>query len=60
MPLILRSYIYQMIPFKGNAQFIFLCNTQKPSVDFFLMKNIKKHCHKKRNCVFYNLSEENF
>ena len=32
---------------KGNAQFIFLCNAQKSSVDVFLMRNIKKHCHKK-------------
>ena len=33
--------------FKGNAQFIFLCNPQKSLVNVFLMRNIQKHCHKK-------------
>ena len=37
---------------KGNAQFIFLCNPQKSSVNVCLMNLIKKHCHKKSNCVF--------
>ena len=33
---------------KGNAQFLFLCNPQKSSVNVCFMKIIKKHCHKKR------------
>ena len=33
--------------FKGNAQFIFLCNPQKVSVNVCLMKTLEKHCHKK-------------
>ena len=38
--------------FKGNAQFIFLCNPQKFSVNVCLIKNIKKHFHKiKEFCV---------
>ena len=37
---------------KGNEQFLFLCNPQKSTVNVCLMKIIKKHCHKKSNCVF--------
>ena len=33
---------------KGNAQFLFLCNPKKSSVNVCFMKIIKKHCHKKR------------
>ena len=33
--------------FKGNAQFIFLCNPQKVSVNVCLMKTLEKNCHKK-------------
>ena len=40
---------------KVNAQFIFLCNTQKLSVTVLLHKNFKKHCEKKSNCVFLQL-----
>ena len=34
--------------------------SQKSSIKICLIKNIKKHCHKKSTCVFYNLGEENF
>ena len=34
--------------FNGNAQFLFLCNPQKSSVNAFLMKIIKKHCHTRK------------
>ena len=37
---------------KGNAEFIFLCNPQKSSVNVCLIKKIKKYCHKKSNCEF--------
>ena len=46
--------------FKGNAQFIFLCNPQKSFVIFFLKKNNKKYCHKKSSCVFLWLSWRKF
>ena len=45
--------------FKGNAQFLFLCNSQKSSVNFCLMKTNKKHSHKKSMCL-YNSGEVNF
>ena len=51
-------YAIQMF-FKGNAQFLFLCNPKKSSVNVCLMKNIEKHCQKKVNVCFYNLGEEN-
>ena len=39
----------------------YLCVTPpKSSVNAFLMKNIKKHCHKKVIACFDNLDEENF
>ena len=34
--------------FNGNAQFLFLCNPQKSSVNAVLMKIIKKHCHTRK------------
>ena len=43
---------------KGNAQFIFLCNPPKSSVNVFLVKKKvivtkkQKYCHKKSSCVF--------
>ena len=37
---------------KENAQFIFLCNPQKSSVNILLVRNFKKHFHKKSNCAF--------
>ena len=37
---------------KGNAQFIFLCNPQKSSVNVCLMKILKSTVHKKSICVF--------
>ena len=36
---------------KGNAQFLFLCNPEKSSVNIYFIKIIKKDCHKKINCV---------
>ena len=48
------------LPVKGNAQFIFLCNPPKPSVNVFLMKILKSIFTKKIIVCFYNLGEENF
>ena len=45
------QYIFLHI-FKGNVQFIFLCNPQKPSVNVFLMKILKSSVIKNSNCVF--------
>ena len=45
---------------KRNAQFLFLCNLQKLSVNVCLIKIIKKHRHKNSNCVFLYLGKENF
>ena len=39
---------------KGNAQFIFLCNPKKSSVNLCL-KKILKISHKKSNCVILYL-----
>ena len=38
--------------FKGNTEFIFLCNPQKSSVNVCLMKILKSTVTKKNNCVF--------
>ena len=38
--------------FKGNGQFIFLCNPQKSLVNVCLIKLLKKHYHQKSNYVF--------
>ena len=46
--------------FKGNAQFVFLCNPQKSSVNAYLMKILKATATKKVFVCFYNLVEENF
>ena len=43
--------------FKGNVQFMFLCNPQKSSVNVCFMK-ILKSTVTKSNCVFYSLGEE--
>ena len=43
-----------------NAQFMISSNLQKSPVNVFLMRNIKKHCYKKKSSVFLNLGEENF
>ena len=46
---------------KGNAQFIFLCNPQKPTFNVCLMKIIKKHCHKKKQLyIFITLIKKTF
>ena len=49
-----------IMEFKGNAQFIFLCNPQKSSVNVCLTNLIKKHCHKKVSVCFNNLGAKNF
>ena len=41
---------------KGNAQFIFLSNLQKSSVNVCLKKILKSTVHKKVIVYFYNLS----
>ena len=45
---------------KGNAQFIFLCNPPKSSVNVFLLKVLKSTATKKVLVCIYNLGEENF
>ena len=45
---------------KENAQFIFLCNPQKASVNVSLKKILKNAVHKKVIAYFYTLGEENF
>ena len=45
---------------KGNAQFIFLCNPPKSSVNVCLMKVLKALSTKKVFVCFYILGEENF
>ena len=42
------KFQFAIIWFKGNAQFLFLCNLQKSLIIVCLMKIIKKHCHKKQ------------
>ena len=46
--------------FKGNAEFIFLCNLQKSSVNVCLMEILKSTVTKKVIVELYNLVEENF
>ena len=48
------------ISLKGNAQFIFLCNPQKSSVNACLMKILESTVTKKVVVCFYNLGEENY
>ena len=55
----LNNLVSEQSDFKGNAQFIFLCNLQKPSI-VCLIKLLKNHCHKKVTVCFYNLGEQNF
>ena len=43
--------------FKGNAQFIFLCNPQKLSINVCLMKLLKSTVPKKVIVCFYNLGD---
>ena len=43
---------------KGKADFIFLYNPQKSSVNAFLMRKIKKHGHKKAIVRFHDLGKE--
>ena len=45
---------------KRNAQFIFLCNPQKPSVNVCPKKILKSTVTKNLIVCFYNLGEENF
>ena len=45
--------------FKGNAQFIFLCNPPS-SVNACLMKILKSTVTKKVIVCFYNVGDENF
>ena len=41
-------WVFIFVNAKGNAQSIFLYNAQKLLVNFCLIKNIRKHCHKKK------------
>ena len=46
--------------FKGNTQFIVLCNPQKSSVNVCLMNILKSTVTKNVIVCFNNLGEENF
>ena len=46
--------------FKGDAQFIFLCDSQKSSDNVFPIKILKCTVTKKVIVCFNNLGEENF
>ena len=48
------------LTFKGNAQFIFLCNSQKLSVNVCPMKKLKSTLIEKVIVCLYNLGEKNF
>ena len=52
--------LYLKMSFKGNAQFTFLCNLQKSSVNVCHMKKSKSTVTKKVTVCFYNICEENF
>ena len=45
---------------KGSAQFLFLCNPQKSSVNVCLMTIIKNTVTNKVIVSIYNLAEKNF
>ena len=42
----------QVRKFKGNAQFLLLCNPQKSLVSVYLMKLLKSTVTTERMCVF--------
>ena len=54
------EYMNDWKMFKGNAQFILLCNPQKSSVNVCLTKILKSAVTKKVIVWFYNFGEENF
>ena len=56
----LNNLVSEQSDFYGNAQFIFLCNLQKSSINVCLIKLLKKHCHEKVTVCVYNLGEQNF
>ena len=53
-------FIDSTLLLKGNAQFTFLTNPQKSSVNFCLMKIFKSTVTQNVIVCFYNLGEENF
>ena len=55
-----KCFCFTCIQPKGNAQFIFLCNPQKSSVNVFLMKILKSTVTIKVIVCLNNLGEENF
>ena len=55
-----KRFFFTCIQLKGNAQFIFLCNPQKSSVNVFLMKILKSTVTIKETVCLNNLGEENF
>ena len=65
---VMRLYLYSVClicrvsrnTFKGNAQFIFLCNLQKSLFNFCLIMILKSNVTKKVIMGFNNLGEENF
>ena len=56
----LKFDLVNLKAFEGNAQFIFLWDSQKSSVNVCLMKILKSIVTKKVIACFYNLGEENF
>ena len=54
----IRIIIYNN--FKGNAEFAFLCNPPKSSINVCLVKILKDNVTNKLIERFYNLGEENF
>ena len=54
-----QKHLFQGMYFKGNRQFIFLCDPQKSSINVSLMKILKSTITKKVTACFYKLSEEN-
>ena len=49
-----------MLILKETRKFIFLCNSEKSSVNVYLMKILKSTVTKKVIVCFHRLGEENF
>ena len=63
LSIVIINFKFDLINLKaleGNAQFIFLCNSQNPSVNVCLMKILKSTVPKKVIVCFYNSGEEKF
>ena len=56
----INEHFLRQTVFKGNAQFVILCNPQKSLVNVCLMKLLKSTVTKQVIMCFYNLGEKNF